>query len=248
MNGLVNGINIEIERSWTWVYGNTYPVKEELKAQGFLWSGKRRAWYNRSIVEVNLNNGNGHKEVKESQHTKEDVIGEVLNETRIKKIAEADKAIRVIWDNIDKVEDIRGLINAGDKRWNTDTSKYVKANYEKVVELTKEAIRRFEKKEPQQPKEDTQQKEKAQDRVKVRILEKLPTFMGADLKIYKLNPNGGEYMERAGDDPHKFKGCVELPKENATILIKRGVAEQVTEEYANEIEGLKEKFGELRLI
>ena len=73
MNGLVNGvgINVEVERNWTWVSGNTYPVKEELKQQGFLWSAKRRAWYNRSIVEVKIN-GNGHGTVKEAQHTKED--------------------------------------------------------------------------------------------------------------------------------------------------------------------------------
>ena len=74
-SGMV-GINVLVERNWTWVSGNTFPVKEELKAQGFYWSTKRRAWYNRSIVEVKLNNnGNGIKTrentiVKEKTTTK----------------------------------------------------------------------------------------------------------------------------------------------------------------------------------
>lgn len=71
MNGLTNGIgiNVEVERNWTWVRGKTYPIKEELKQQGFLWSVKRRAWYNRSIVEVKLND-NGHG-IKPTQHSTE---------------------------------------------------------------------------------------------------------------------------------------------------------------------------------
>ena len=68
-SGMV-GINVLVERNWTWVSGNTYPVKEELKAQGFYWSTKRRAWYNRSIEEVKPNNGNGDTFVKEKATTK----------------------------------------------------------------------------------------------------------------------------------------------------------------------------------
>ena len=69
MNCLTNGINVEIERNWTWCYGDTYPIKEELKQQGFFWSVKRRAWYNQGIVEVKLN-GNGHG-IKPTQHNTE---------------------------------------------------------------------------------------------------------------------------------------------------------------------------------
>ena len=78
---------------------------------------------------------------------KEYAIDEVLNETRIRKVSEAYTAMRVIWDNIDKTDNMRELINEGDNRWNTETSKYVRANYEKLVELTKEAIRRFKKRQ-----------------------------------------------------------------------------------------------------
>lgn len=37
-------ISISIEGTWTWITGNTKPHKEELKALGFRWSPKRRAW------------------------------------------------------------------------------------------------------------------------------------------------------------------------------------------------------------
>ena len=88
---------------------------------------------------------------------KEQLIDEVLNETRITKVSEAYTAMRVIWDNIDKIGDMRGLICEGDNRWNTETSKYVKVKYEKLVSLTKEAIRRFER-SSKMKKEEEQKK------------------------------------------------------------------------------------------
>lgn len=38
-------VNIEICGSWIWVSGNTYPVKESLKAAGFKFSKNKKAWY-----------------------------------------------------------------------------------------------------------------------------------------------------------------------------------------------------------
>lgn len=38
-------VNIEICGSWIWVSGNTYPVKESLKAAGFRFSKNKKAWY-----------------------------------------------------------------------------------------------------------------------------------------------------------------------------------------------------------
>lgn len=41
----MKGINIEIIGMWIWVDGNTYPWKEELKANGFEWSRTRKKWH-----------------------------------------------------------------------------------------------------------------------------------------------------------------------------------------------------------
>jgi len=47
-SGFPSDIEFIIEGSWIWVNGNTYPVKEKLKENGFIWSNKRKAWYKRS--------------------------------------------------------------------------------------------------------------------------------------------------------------------------------------------------------
>jgi len=73
---------------------------------------------------------------------KEDVIDDILSETQIKKIPEAHRAMVVIWDNMDKISNMKRLIEAGDSRWNTSTSKYVSANYDKLVKLVKKAKRK----------------------------------------------------------------------------------------------------------
>lgn len=39
------GLNIEIVGCWIWVDGNTFPVREQLKAQGFQWSKARSKWH-----------------------------------------------------------------------------------------------------------------------------------------------------------------------------------------------------------
>ncbi|MEI8048888.1 MAG: J domain-containing protein [Bacteroidota bacterium] len=39
------GIMIEIMGSWIWVTGNTYPVKNQLKDAGFLFSHNKVCWY-----------------------------------------------------------------------------------------------------------------------------------------------------------------------------------------------------------
>lgn len=38
-------IHAEIIGTWLWIDGNTFPVKEKLKAAGFRWSHNRRKWY-----------------------------------------------------------------------------------------------------------------------------------------------------------------------------------------------------------
>ena len=38
-------INIEIIGTWVWVDGLTFPIKEELKAAGFIWSKARKKWH-----------------------------------------------------------------------------------------------------------------------------------------------------------------------------------------------------------
>ena len=45
-------ITIEICGSWLWVGGNTYPVKDRIKAMGCKFSGTKKLWYwSSSIVE-----------------------------------------------------------------------------------------------------------------------------------------------------------------------------------------------------
>lgn len=41
----IPGILIELVGSWIWISGNTYPVKEEIKAAGFKFHGKKRMWF-----------------------------------------------------------------------------------------------------------------------------------------------------------------------------------------------------------
>lgn len=39
------GITIEIVGRWIWVIGDTFPVREELKAAFLKWASKKRAWH-----------------------------------------------------------------------------------------------------------------------------------------------------------------------------------------------------------
>lgn len=50
IDGIINldGITIELVGNWVWVTGNTYPVRENIKAAGFVFAGKKKAWYFRS--------------------------------------------------------------------------------------------------------------------------------------------------------------------------------------------------------
>lgn len=38
-------IEVELIGSWVWVTGETFPLKAQLKAHGFKWGSKKRAWY-----------------------------------------------------------------------------------------------------------------------------------------------------------------------------------------------------------
>lgn len=41
----IPGINIEIVGTWIWISGNTYPVKDQIKAAGFKFHGKKTMWF-----------------------------------------------------------------------------------------------------------------------------------------------------------------------------------------------------------
>lgn len=41
----LQGIIIELVGRWVWVTGETFSVKDTLKAAGFFWASKKRAWY-----------------------------------------------------------------------------------------------------------------------------------------------------------------------------------------------------------
>ena len=41
----IDGIKIELIGSWIWISGNTYPVKEQIKAAGFKFHSKKAMWF-----------------------------------------------------------------------------------------------------------------------------------------------------------------------------------------------------------
>lgn len=54
----LDGIEIEICGSWIWISGNTYPVKNTIKAAGFRFSNNKKMWY--------WHNGEYHKKSRKS--------------------------------------------------------------------------------------------------------------------------------------------------------------------------------------
>lgn len=40
-----NNVEIELIGAWTWVSGNTYAHKKELKTLGFKWASQKKMWY-----------------------------------------------------------------------------------------------------------------------------------------------------------------------------------------------------------
>jgi hypothetical protein len=76
----LEGITLELVGYWLWVTGNTYPVRQTLKAAGFLFASKKLAWYFRT-AEYKVSNG-GKKSLDEIR----DKYGsEVLNEDKPKR-------------------------------------------------------------------------------------------------------------------------------------------------------------------
>ena len=76
-------VNIEICGSWIWVSGNTYPVKESLKAAGFKFSKNKKAWYwhdgeyskrGKKVSLDYIRNKYGSETVKESKEEKRTCI------------------------------------------------------------------------------------------------------------------------------------------------------------------------------
>ena len=41
----LEGLEIEVCGDWIWVRGNTYPIKDQLKAAGCFWANKKKCWY-----------------------------------------------------------------------------------------------------------------------------------------------------------------------------------------------------------
>lgn len=43
----LTGVNVYLVGTWLWIDGNTRPIKDDLKAVGCRWHGKRAKWYYR---------------------------------------------------------------------------------------------------------------------------------------------------------------------------------------------------------
>lgn len=39
------GVTVELVGSWIWVTGNTYIFRDAIKAAGYMWASKKKAWY-----------------------------------------------------------------------------------------------------------------------------------------------------------------------------------------------------------
>lgn len=63
----IPGISAELCGSWVWVSGNTFPVKDQLKALGFLFSGKKKMWYFREVENKDYHHFRGRREADMSE-------------------------------------------------------------------------------------------------------------------------------------------------------------------------------------
>ena len=45
MFGVYADCTVTMSKTLVWISGNTYPVRDSLKADGFKWSAKKRAWW-----------------------------------------------------------------------------------------------------------------------------------------------------------------------------------------------------------
>ena len=81
INKVINldGVIVEIIGSWVWLTGNTKPYKDQIRAAGFFWSSKNKAWYW---------NGDTKKSRKRSKYTMDEkriMHGSVVYENTEKK-------------------------------------------------------------------------------------------------------------------------------------------------------------------
>lgn len=60
------GCTIEVTGSWIWVCGSTYTYREELKANGFQFSGSKKRWYLAPLgLKKNYRKGTNFDKIKE---------------------------------------------------------------------------------------------------------------------------------------------------------------------------------------
>jgi len=71
----LDGIEIEIMGQWAWISGNTYPVKDSIKAAGFKWSKGKKSWYYATYI--------SSKKKRFSKYNKLDEIRDVFGAARI---------------------------------------------------------------------------------------------------------------------------------------------------------------------
>lgn len=67
MDKLVNFPNLEIDiiGTWIWLGGNTYHIKDDIKALGFMWSSGRKKWfYNGDTKKSNTHCNKSYKDLK----------------------------------------------------------------------------------------------------------------------------------------------------------------------------------------
>lgn len=112
------GINIELTGKWIWVSGNTYPVRNELKAAGFQWAPVKQMWYYKGIESAGRGNLSiddirakyGTKDLK-TDMKRLNGIGLTLSTARRKRFyAAIKKAAKAINNRTNKKVSVSGII------------------------------------------------------------------------------------------------------------------------------------------
>lgn len=111
------GIEIELTGKWIWVSGNTYPVRNELKAAGFQWAPVKQRWYFKGIESTGRGNFTMDDIRKKygSQDLKNDMkklngIGTISTARRKKFLTAIKKAAKAINNRTTKKVSVSGII------------------------------------------------------------------------------------------------------------------------------------------
>lgn len=68
------GLEIELCGAWLWVHGNSYPHKDILKENGFMWAPKKKLWYFRPADYKSFGRGKWSMDEIREKHGSQKII------------------------------------------------------------------------------------------------------------------------------------------------------------------------------